>query len=98
MYVFLNLQKSHPSHVLEQLRNPASEDLSFDLICELTKHICLTKGPGAILIFLPGLMDINKLTRMLLDCGSFPRGVLHNFKTAELCYEFISLKNAQFTF
>ncbi|XP_001604337.2 ATP-dependent DNA/RNA helicase DHX36 [Nasonia vitripennis] len=65
--------KSHSSRVLEQLRNPATEDLSFDLICELTKHICLTKGPGAILIFLPGLMDINKVNRMLLECGSFPR-------------------------
>ena len=60
--------------MLQELWNPKSEELSLDLICELTKHICLTQGPGAILIFLPGLMDISKLNRMLLDCGHFPKG------------------------
>ncbi|CAK9823206.1 ATP-dependent DNA/RNA helicase DHX36 [Anthophora retusa] len=52
--------------VLRELRNPCSEMLSFDLIELLIQHICRTKGPGAILVFLPGMMDIIKLNKMMM--------------------------------
>lgn len=58
--------------VLRELNNPKSEDLSFELIERLVRYICTTKGPGAILIFLPGMMDISNLTRMLLNSGCYP--------------------------
>ncbi|KAJ8680609.1 hypothetical protein QAD02_016396 [Eretmocerus hayati] len=68
----LESMNAYPLNVLQQLWNPRSEELSLDLILMLTKYICFNKGPGAILIFLPGIMDISKLNRMMLDCGSFP--------------------------
>lgn len=60
--------------MIEQLKNPRSEELSMDFICEVVKYISFTQGPGAILIFLPGLVDISKLNKILSDCSAFPRG------------------------
>ena len=71
--------------MLQQLSNPKSEELSLELIFELTKHICLTKGPGAILIFLPGLMDISKLNRMMSESKCFPRGIFSKFRLPQNC-------------
>lgn len=63
------LQYKYSREVIDQLRNPNSEDLSLELIEKLVRYICDKKDPGAILIFLPGMMDITKLNRMLLDSG-----------------------------
>lgn len=49
-----------------------SEDLSLDLIEKLVRYISNTKDPGAILIFLPGMMDISKLNKMMVDSGFYP--------------------------
>ncbi|XP_023247427.1 ATP-dependent RNA helicase DHX36 isoform X2 [Copidosoma floridanum] len=65
--------QTYPSFVFKELANPKCEELSLNLIMELTKYICVTKGPGAILIFLPGIMDISKLNRMMLESGHFPK-------------------------
>ncbi|XP_034188287.1 ATP-dependent DNA/RNA helicase DHX36 [Osmia lignaria lignaria] len=65
-------QKTFPRHVTDQLRNPESEKLSLELTEQLIRYICSTKGPGAILVFLPGMMDIIKLHRMLLDSVRYP--------------------------
>lgn len=58
-------EKKYEPQVIKELRNPLSEDLSLELIQELVIYICNTKNPGAILIFLPGMMDISKLNKML---------------------------------
>ena len=75
MFVHL-LQNKYPQFVLNELRNEKSEELSLELIEELVRYICVTKGPGAILIFLPGIMDITKLNRIMLESGRYPRGKL----------------------
>lgn len=49
-----------------------SENLSLDLIEKLVRYISNTKGPGAILIFLPGMMDISNLNKMILESGYYP--------------------------
>lgn len=66
------IQKKYARHVTDNLLNPHSEDLSLELIEELVRYICNTKDLGAILIFLPGMMDISKLNRMMLDSGCYP--------------------------
>ncbi|XP_012225359.2 ATP-dependent DNA/RNA helicase DHX36 isoform X2 [Linepithema humile] len=68
----LRTEMKYAKHVIDQLRNPNSENLSLELIEKLVRYICNTKGPGAILIFLPGIMDISKLNRMLLESGCYP--------------------------
>ncbi|XP_076232336.1 ATP-dependent DNA/RNA helicase DHX36 isoform X2 [Calliopsis andreniformis] len=65
--------KKYPKHVIDQLRNPKSEEMSLDLIEELIRHICTTKGPGAILVFLPGMMDIIKLHKIMIESGKYPQ-------------------------
>ncbi|CAL1684614.1 unnamed protein product [Lasius platythorax] len=68
----LRAEMKYAEHVINQLRNPNSENLSLDLIEKLVRYICNTKGPGAILIFLPGMMDISQLNRMMLDSTCYP--------------------------
>ncbi|KAM0728608.1 ATP-dependent DNA/RNA helicase DHX36 [Formica fusca] len=68
----LRTEMKYGEHVFNQLRNPNSENLSLELIEKLVRYICNTKGPGAILIFLPGMMDISQLNRMMLDSGCYP--------------------------
>lgn len=68
----LTAEKKYEPRVINQLRNPLSEDLSLELIEELVRYICNTKNPGAILIFLPGMMDISKLNKMMLNSGHYP--------------------------
>lgn len=58
--------------VINQLRNPNCENLSLELIEELIRHICTTKEPGAILVFLPGMMDIIKLNKIMLNSEHYP--------------------------
>ncbi|KAH0534883.1 ATP-dependent DNA/RNA helicase DHX36 [Cotesia glomerata] len=64
--------KSYPAYVINQLRNPTSEELSLELIQALLEHIFESKKPGAILVFLPGIMDITNLNKNLLGSGRFP--------------------------
>ncbi|XP_018048888.1 PREDICTED: ATP-dependent RNA helicase DHX36 isoform X1 [Atta colombica] len=68
----LMAEKKYETHVIDQLRNPNSENLSLELIEKLVRYICNTKGPGAILIFLPGMMDISNLNKMMLGSGCYP--------------------------
>ncbi|XP_025987065.2 ATP-dependent DNA/RNA helicase DHX36 [Solenopsis invicta] len=68
----LTLENKYDARVINQLRNPVSETLSLDLIEELVRYICNTKGPGAILIFLPGMLDISNLNKMMLDSERYP--------------------------
>ncbi|XP_015601854.1 ATP-dependent RNA helicase DHX36 isoform X2 [Cephus cinctus] len=70
----LESEKKYSDFVLKQLRNPRSEELSLDLVEILTKHICTSKPPGAILIFLPGIMDISKLHKIMVTSGKYPPG------------------------
>lgn len=73
MITFIVIQKKYPTHVIDQLRNPNSEEMSLDLIEELIGYISRTKELGAILVFLPGMMDITKLHRLMLDSGRYPQ-------------------------
>ncbi|CAL7947300.1 unnamed protein product [Xylocopa violacea] len=66
-------EKKYPKQIIDQLRNPYSEMMSMELIEELIRYICRTKEPGAILVFLPGMMDIIKLNRMMLESGQYPQ-------------------------
>jgi len=53
------------SHVADQLINPESEKFNEHLVEALIRHICLNEGDGAILIFVPGLSDIQKIQKLL---------------------------------
>ncbi|KAM0735084.1 ATP-dependent DNA/RNA helicase DHX36 [Formica fusca] len=68
----LRTEMKYGEHVFNQLRNPNSENFSLELIEKLVRYICNTKGPGAILIFLPGMMDISQLNTMMLDSLYYP--------------------------
>ncbi|XP_003486528.1 ATP-dependent DNA/RNA helicase DHX36 isoform X1 [Bombus impatiens] len=65
--------KKYSKEVIEQLRNPNSEKLSLDLIEQLVRYICKTNDPGAILVFLPGMMDIIKLHKIMLENRQYPQ-------------------------
>lgn len=52
--------------------NPDSEKVNADLIASLVGYICQHKGPGAILIFVPGWEDITATTKKLSDNTKFP--------------------------
>lgn len=68
----LRAKVKYAEHVLYELRNPNSENISLELIENLVRYICNNKQPGAILIFLPGMMDISQLNRMMLESGCYP--------------------------
>ncbi|XP_076654311.1 ATP-dependent DNA/RNA helicase DHX36 [Halictus rubicundus] len=68
----LAIEKKYSKNVIDQLKNPNREDLSLLLIEELIRHICRAKPPGAILVFLPGLMDISQLHKMMMQNGQYP--------------------------
>lgn len=73
------MQRKYPQFVIDELKNPKCEELSLELIEQLVAYICSTQGPGAILIFLPGVMDITKLHRMMTESYRYPRGNLFIF-------------------
>ncbi|KAL3274033.1 hypothetical protein HHI36_015452 [Cryptolaemus montrouzieri] len=52
---------SYPSLVCREIRKPWSEEMNLDLIFKLTIDICNEEDEGAILIFVTGYDDINKL-------------------------------------
>jgi len=68
----LTSEGKYSSHVLEMLKDPESEELNLDLIAALIHHICITKGDGAILVFLPGWDKISSLHKLLKESVSFP--------------------------
>ncbi|XP_057325710.1 ATP-dependent DNA/RNA helicase DHX36 [Microplitis mediator] len=68
----MEFEKSYPPYVINELRNPTSEELSLGLIQALLQHISETKETGAILVFLPGIMDITNLCKNLSASGRFP--------------------------
>lgn len=68
----MEFEKSYPPYVINELRNPNSEELSLDLVQALLQHISETKETGAILVFLPGIADISNLCKNLSASGRFP--------------------------
>ncbi|XP_017885738.1 ATP-dependent RNA helicase DHX36 isoform X2 [Ceratina calcarata] len=66
-------EKKFSREVIDQLRNPNSEKMSLELIEQLIMYICKTKDAGAILVFLPGMMDIIKLRRIMMESGRYPQ-------------------------
>ncbi|KAK6626795.1 hypothetical protein RUM44_009272 [Polyplax serrata] len=62
-----DLEKSQlcPKSVTSQLKNPESENLNINLIAEVIYHICKTEPEGAILVFVPGLSQIQDLNKQL---------------------------------
>ncbi|XP_003708080.2 ATP-dependent DNA/RNA helicase DHX36 [Megachile rotundata] len=65
-------EKRYSAQVIGQLRNPESEKLSINLIEELIRYICRTQPPGAILVFLPGMMDIVNLQKRMIESRQYP--------------------------
>ncbi|XP_034950884.1 ATP-dependent DNA/RNA helicase DHX36 [Chelonus insularis] len=63
---------NYPTYVVHELRNPMVELINLELIRNLIEYICNNKGPGAILVFLPGLRDITQLCELLEESGHFP--------------------------
>lgn len=66
-YVRNVLSKSYPDTVCRQLLQPGSEELNIDLIYKLTMSICMNDPPGAVLIFVTGFDDINRLYNMFYN-------------------------------
>ncbi|XP_072944538.1 ATP-dependent DNA/RNA helicase DHX36-like [Epargyreus clarus] len=53
-------------NVYKMLTNPKVEEMNYDLVLALLRHIC-SGDPGAILVFLPGYNDISHLLKLLHD-------------------------------
>ncbi|KAH1010155.1 ATP-dependent DNA/RNA helicase DHX36 [Dendroctonus ponderosae] len=69
----LEAKNKYSRDVLNQLIKMESEQLDVNLVFELLRTIC-RKGhsDGAILVFLPGFGEINKLCNLLTDSHQFP--------------------------
>jgi ATP-dependent RNA helicase DHX36 len=65
------LKGSYPDFVIEGLSNPESEKINADLIIALIKHICVSQGDGAILVFVPGWEDISAILRKINEQHEF---------------------------
>lgn len=59
--------------IVEQLKNPASDEIQVNLVVELIAYICKEKGPGAILVFLPGWDKISAVNKAMSQSGMFPQ-------------------------
>ena len=60
--------KTYPSDVLKTLERMDDASINYDLLEKLVVHICEDFGrgtDGAILIFLPGITEINQACKML---------------------------------
>lgn len=58
---------------MRQILDPQSEELNIDLIFDVLQYICNNeKTEGAVLVFLPGIVQITALHRMLTDSEQFP--------------------------
>uniref|UniRef100_A0A0C9RKH2 RNA helicase n=1 Tax=Fopius arisanus TaxID=64838 RepID=A0A0C9RKH2_9HYME len=73
----MEANRTYPFYVTNKLRNPNSEELSLQLIEDLLVKISTTKKAGAILVFLPGILDISNLHRTLLNSRKFPPEKFH---------------------
>lgn len=49
-----------------------SEKFNADLIASLVHHICRREGQGAILIFVPGIGEIQQVNKALKNVRIFP--------------------------
>ncbi|PSN56785.1 ATP-dependent RNA helicase DHX36 [Blattella germanica] len=65
-------EDKYSESVLEMLKRPESEDINLELIAALIHYICMNKGDGAILVFLPGWDNISSLHKLLTQQGRFP--------------------------
>ncbi|XP_044758154.1 ATP-dependent DNA/RNA helicase DHX36-like isoform X2 [Coccinella septempunctata] len=63
----LRAENSYSEKVCRELLKPHSEEINLDLIHQLTMHICRNEGPGAILIFVTGYDDINRLFNLFYE-------------------------------
>ena len=61
----LEAKRAYPPAVIDALRFMDVNTISFQLLLELIKEIYHNRGPGAILVFLPGWDTISKLHDML---------------------------------
>ena len=61
----LEAKRAYPSAVIDALRFMDVDTINMNLLLELVKEICHNRGPGAILVFLPGWDTISKLHDML---------------------------------
>lgn len=64
----------YPEYVLEGLSNPESEKINADLIVELLKHVCQSSNPGAVLVFMSGMDDINSVIKKMNNHEFFSPG------------------------
>lgn len=53
--------KGYGENVVRALRNLEQGLINYELMTKLISHICESMGPGAILVFMPGLAEITKL-------------------------------------
>ena len=61
--------KGYGENVVRALRNLEQGLINYELMSLLISHICDSMGPGAILVFMPGLAEITKLYEA---CGANP--------------------------
>lgn len=62
----LDKSKMCSKPVINQLKNPESETLNINLIADVIYHICANEPEGAILVFVPGLSQIQDLHKLLM--------------------------------
>ncbi|KAL1494169.1 hypothetical protein ABEB36_009813 [Hypothenemus hampei] len=71
----LEAEKKYSRHVTNELRNLEYERVDINLIFELLLKLCFSQknnDDGAILIFVPGLADIQKLSKLMKESEKFP--------------------------
>ncbi|XP_014241790.1 ATP-dependent RNA helicase DHX36-like [Cimex lectularius] len=69
---YRNIAGKYSKQTIENLMMPESSEINNKLIIALLTHICQNKGPGAILVFLPGWEKIKSLNREMTESGKFP--------------------------
>ncbi|XP_077991245.1 ATP-dependent DNA/RNA helicase DHX36-like [Glandiceps talaboti] len=66
-----SMKDSYSEEIVESIENLDEEEINFNLIVELIRHIVLNGQDGAILVFVPGWTDISKLNDMLQKSTMF---------------------------
>lgn len=61
----------YPKSVIEQLKLPESEKMNMDLIAAVIQYICTNEPDGAILVFVPGLAQIQDVHKILTSSSFF---------------------------
>lgn len=69
----------YPKSVTEQLKQPESEKMNVDLIAAVIQHICVNEPEGAILVFVPGLTQIQDVHKILTTSSFFSNCKLNYF-------------------